>query len=62
MGLQAAGKAQVAEPPQRAHQKQAALPGILHPLGGLEEEREERRVVAGYPPASAHPECAATCC
>lgn len=62
MGLGAAGIAQEVEPPQRVHQKQAALPGILRPFGGLEEAREERRVAAGCPPASARPECAATCC
>lgn len=62
MGQGAAGIAQAVKPPQRVRQRLAALPEIPHPLGGLEEVREERRVDAGCPPASAHPECAATCC
>lgn len=62
VGLGAAGIIQGVESPQKAHQKQAALPGIPRPLSVPEEAREVRRVAAGCPPASAHPECAATCC
>lgn len=62
MGLGTAEIEQGVKPLQKAHQKRVELPEIPHPLCGLVEAKGGKRVAADCPPASAHPEYAATCC